>query len=98
MSCDRRCFDKDDEMYGHEDCTTCPGADDGRHITRIANIKTTSNPTNTFDGKDLINLLRSWGCKIKRPYTKPRILSPYMKASALVRKNSECVARRDADK
>jgi len=30
MSCSKQCFDKEDKFYGHEDCATCPGRDDGR--------------------------------------------------------------------
>lgn len=29
MSCNRQCFDKEDEWYGHDDCSTCSGRDDG---------------------------------------------------------------------
>jgi hypothetical protein len=29
MSCDRRCFDKSDKWYLHEECATCPGQDSG---------------------------------------------------------------------
>jgi hypothetical protein len=29
MSCDRRCFDKDDLHFGFDDCANCPGADHG---------------------------------------------------------------------
>lgn len=32
MSCDKRCYDKDDKYYGHEICGTCPGRDDGSTI------------------------------------------------------------------
>lgn len=34
----------------------------------------------------------------KRPYTKPRIAGPYATATEVVRKNSEAVARMDANK
>lgn len=30
MSCDRRCFDKDDKWFCHENCHTCAGQDSGR--------------------------------------------------------------------
>lgn len=30
MSCSRQCFDENDEWFGHDDCHTCPGRDDGR--------------------------------------------------------------------
>ena len=30
MSCSRQCFDEKDEWFGHDDCHTCPGRDDGR--------------------------------------------------------------------
>jgi len=29
MSCSKQCFEKDDELYGDEDCATCLGRDDG---------------------------------------------------------------------
>ncbi len=29
MSCDKRCFDKEDPEYGRDDCQTCDGADSG---------------------------------------------------------------------
>jgi hypothetical protein len=32
MSCDRRCFDKEDKWYGYDDCITCPGRDSGPRI------------------------------------------------------------------
>ncbi len=32
MSCDRRCLDKEDtRWFGHVDCDTCPGRDDGHN-------------------------------------------------------------------
>jgi hypothetical protein len=30
MSCDRRCFDKSSVWFDHDECSTCPGRDDGR--------------------------------------------------------------------
>lgn len=30
MSCDRRCFDEKSQHFGHDECGTCPGRDDGR--------------------------------------------------------------------
>jgi hypothetical protein len=29
MSCDRRCFEKNDNWHQHDDCGTCPGQDSG---------------------------------------------------------------------
>lgn len=31
MSCSKQCFDPEDEYYEHDDCSTCPGRDDGRN-------------------------------------------------------------------
>lgn len=33
MSCDRRCFNLDSGWYGHDECSTCPGRDDGTSPT-----------------------------------------------------------------
>lgn len=32
MSCTRQCFKEGDPMYGHDDCSTCPGKDGGQSI------------------------------------------------------------------
>jgi hypothetical protein len=35
MSCDRRCFNPDSEWHGHDECHTCPGADNGRKPMQV---------------------------------------------------------------
>ena len=41
MSCDRRCFEPSGNYFGHDDCSTCPGRDDGRQQAAIEEIMTT---------------------------------------------------------
>jgi hypothetical protein len=35
MSCDRRCFEPSGNYFEHDDCSTCPGRDDGPSATPI---------------------------------------------------------------
>ena len=47
MSCDRRCFDKDDPDFERDDCPTCPGRDDGQGVER--QTVDMSNPRERFN-------------------------------------------------
>ncbi len=37
MSCIKACFDESSNLYGHEDCHTCPFADNGPRLQRSTN-------------------------------------------------------------
>ena len=37
MSCSKQCFDPEDKYFEYDDCSTCPGRDDGRHYRKIYN-------------------------------------------------------------
>ena len=38
MSCIKACFEEGDPLYGHEDCHTCPWADNGPRQKESTNL------------------------------------------------------------